>query len=57
MFKKFVRELVAAKTRADVEAILYRKDGVDMMFQREKINWAEHELLFALAGQLEACKH
>ena len=52
MFKKFVAELVAAKTDDQVNYILYREDGVDMAFQKEKISWKEHELLFQLAGAL-----
>ncbi len=53
MFRKFVAELVAARTVAEIENILYREDGVDIMFQREKISWKDHELLFDLAAKLE----
>ncbi len=52
MFKKFVSELAEAKSNEEVLNILYRADGVDMMFQREKISWKDHEILFKLAGAL-----
>lgn len=53
MFRKFVAELVAARTVAEIENILYREDGVDIMYQREKISWKDHELLFDLAAKLQ----
>lgn len=54
MFKKFVKELLAATTSDEISEILYRADGVDRMFQKEKIKWDEHEILFDLAGKMEA---
>ena len=54
MFKKFVSELADAKTSKDVHDILYREDGVDMMYQKGKLSWSDHELLFKLAGALVA---
>ena len=56
MFKKFVKQMLAATSREEIENILYRADGVDMMFQREKLKWDEHEMLFDLAVKLEATK-
>ena len=53
MFKKFVAELIAAQTVAEITDILYREDGVDRMYQKEKISWKDHELLFELAAKLE----
>ena len=52
MFKKFFDELMTAETEERIEDILYRADGVDMAFQREKINWQDHQRLFKLAGSL-----
>lgn len=52
MFKKFVKAMLAAKTSEEVTAILYNEQGVDMMFQREKLRWDEHEMLFDLAARL-----
>ncbi len=57
MFKKFVEQLTNANSAEEILNILYNKDGVDMMFQREKISWKDHELLFALAGKLEKAYH
>ena len=54
MFKKFFDELLTAETEKQIEDILYRSDGVDMAFQREKINWQDHERLFELADRLSA---
>lgn len=53
MFKKFVKELLAATTKEEISEILYRADGVDIMYQKEKIKWDEHEILFDLAGKME----
>lgn len=50
MFKKFVKEIAMAETAEQLNDILYRKDGVDMMFQKEKLKWEEHEILFKLAS-------
>ena len=52
MFKKFFDELLLCETEEQITDILYRADGVDMAFQREKINWRDHERLFKLAGSL-----
>lgn len=52
MFKKFVSELAAAKSNEEVLNILYRADGVDRMYQRGKLSWKDHEILFKLAGAL-----
>ena len=53
MFKKLVKELLAAKTEDDIQSVLYGSAGADMMFQKEKIKWDEHEMLFDLAAKLE----
>lgn len=52
MFKKFFDEMLAAKTEEEITSILYRADGVDLSFQREKLSWQDHERLFNLAGRL-----
>lgn len=52
MFKKLFDEMLAAKTVAEIDGILYRADGVDALYQREKITWQDHERLFNLAGKL-----
>lgn len=52
MFKKFFDELMAAYTEKQIMDILYRADGVDMAFQREKISWQDHKRLFLLADSL-----
>ena len=52
MFKKLLDELLEATTQEAITDILYRKDGVDLSFQREKISWQDHERLFNLAARL-----
>ena len=54
MFKKLFDEMLAATTEEELNSILYRKDGVDLSFQRERLSWADHERLFNLAGKLAA---
>ena len=53
MFKKFIKEIVAAEDSSDLNYILYRTDGVDIMYQRGKLTWEQHEILFDLCGKLE----
>lgn len=52
MFKKFVQELVNAKTIEEVERIFYRSDGIDMMYQKEKLSWKDQQLLLDLVNKL-----
>lgn len=52
MFKKFVKELIDAKTKEEVENIFYRFDGIDMIYQRDKLSWKDHELLLELVNKL-----
>ena len=52
MFKKFVKELIDAKTKEEVENIFYRFDGIDMTYQRDKLSWKDHELLLELVNKL-----
>lgn len=53
MFKKLVKRLLDATTKEEINRILYGTDGVDILFQKEKIKWDEHEILFELAGKIE----
>lgn len=52
MFKKLLDELLAATTEEEINNILYRKDGVDLSYQHEKLNWQDHQRLFKLATRL-----
>ena len=52
MFKKLLDELLNAQTEEEINDILYRKDGVDLSYQHEKLSWQDHERLFKLAGRL-----
>lgn len=52
MFKKFVNELIEAKTKDEVLNIFYRSDGIDMMYQKEKLSWKEQQMLLNLVNKL-----
>ena len=52
MFKKLVKLLLAAENENDIENALYGENGVDILFQKEKIKWDEHEILFSLADKI-----
>ena len=52
MFKKFVKELIDAKTKDEVERIFYRFDGIDMMYQKEKLSWKDQQMLLELVNKL-----
>ena len=45
---------MAAQNADKVAAVLYAPDGVDMMYQKEKISWQDHERLFSLGARLMA---
>ena len=48
MFKKLFDRMMAAQNADEVALVLYAPDGVDMMYQKEKISWQDHERLFSL---------
>lgn len=52
-FKKLVQRLAACRTHHDIAAFLFDQNGVDIAYQREKITWKEHELLFELAARIK----
>ena len=52
MFKKLFDELLKAETLDELDDILYREDGVDMSYQRNRLSWQDHERLFQLADRL-----
>lgn len=50
MFKKLVKRIAEATSYEELMDILYGEDGVDRLFQKEKISWKDHELLFQLVA-------
>ena len=52
MFKKFIKALAEATTEEEINEILYSENGVDMMFQKKKIKWEEHQIIFKLASKI-----
>ena len=52
MFKKFVQEIIDAQSEEELMDIFYRKDGIDMMYQKEKLSWKDHQMLLALINKM-----
>ncbi len=52
MFKKFLKEIIEANTEEDLLDIFNREDGIDMMYQKEKLSWEDHKMLLALINKL-----
>ena len=50
MFKKYIKQLTAAKTMEEIRETLYQ---ADQSFQHEKLSWDDHEIIFSLATRLE----
>jgi hypothetical protein len=51
MFKKLLQRIIDAENVQDaVDNVLYGMDGVDMAYQRDKITFKEHEILFKLVS-------
>lgn len=54
MFKKFIQRIIESENREDaIQNVFYGPDGIDIAFQREKISWAEHELLLKLIEKMK----
>lgn len=54
MFKKFIQRIIDAGNRDDaINNVFYGSDGIDMAYQREKITWAEHQMLLKLIETLK----
>ena len=53
MFKKFIQRIIEAENQKDAwENVFYGENGIDMAFQKEKINWKEYEMLSDLIGKM-----
>ena len=52
MFKKLFDRMLEAKTAEQLFEVVYGPEGVNRMYEREKISWADHERLFTLAERL-----
>ena len=51
-FTGYYDELLEAKTDKELNAVLYRQNGVDMAYQNSAITWNTHQRLFRLASKL-----
>lgn len=52
MFKKFLQEIIDAGSEEELMDIFYRQDGIDMMYQKDKLSWKDHQMLLALINKL-----
>lgn len=51
--REFLERIVAANDREDaIQNVFYGCDGIDMAYQRDQINWNEHELLLAIIEKM-----
>lgn len=51
-FREFMDALLEADTEEKITEILYGANGVDLSYQRDEINYEDHERLFKLAERL-----
>lgn len=53
MFKKFLQRIIEAENKQDaIDNVFYGSDGIDIAYQREKITWKEHQMLFAIIDKM-----
>lgn len=53
MFKKFIRRIIEAKDRQDaIDNVFYGEDGIDMVYQQDKLSFVEHQMLLELIEKL-----
>lgn len=52
MFKKFLQEIIDANSEEELMDIFYRKDGIDMMYQKGKLSWKDHQMLLSLINKM-----
>lgn len=54
MFKKFIQRIIEAENREDaIQKVFYGADGIDMAYQKEKISYKEHQMLFDLINKMK----
>ena len=49
---KCLQAIIDANSEKKFMGIFYRKDGIDMMYQKEKLSWKDHQMLLALINKL-----
>lgn len=52
MFKKFLQEIIDANSEEELMDIFYRNDGIDMMYQKGKLSWKDHQMLLSLINKM-----
>ena len=51
MFKKLLQLIIDSDD--PVKEVFYGENGIDMMYQRDKITWKEYEMLLALCQKID----
>lgn len=53
MFKKLLQRIIEAENKQDaIDNVFYGADGIDMMYQNEKITYKEHQMLLAIIEKM-----
>lgn len=52
MLKKFLQEIIDAQSEEELMDTFYREDGIDIMYQKEKLSWKDHQMLLALINKM-----
>lgn len=53
MFKKFIERIIASENREDaIQNVFYGENGIDMMYQKEKITYKDFTMLLALIEKM-----
>lgn len=54
MFQFFISQLIEAKDYSSIIKTLYGEQGVEAMYQSDRLSLKDHETLFKLAQRLQA---
>lgn len=53
MFKKLLQRIIEAEDQQDAfDSVFYGEDGIDRMYQQERITWKEHQMLLAIIEKM-----
>lgn len=53
MFKKFIKMIIASENKEDaIKNVFYGENGIDMMYQKEKITYKDFTMLLALIEKM-----
>lgn len=53
MFKKFIERIITSENKEDaIQNVFYGENGIDMMYQKEKITYKDFTMLLALIEKM-----